>query len=150
MPSPDTVYVNYIAASPEKVWTALTDAAFTVQYFFGRRIESDWKVGSTVLYLKEDGRVDVQGRILVCDEPRLLSYTWRVMWLDEYRGLPEAIVTFQIDPLGDVVRLTMTESHPTAIDDKYLEGGRRGWPVILSGLKTLLETGRPLPEIRQA
>jgi len=65
---------------------------------------------------------------------------------EEYRHLPECIVTFQIDPLGDLVRLTMTESHPTPIDEKYLEGGRRGWPVILSGLKSLLETGRPLPK----
>ncbi len=149
MASPDTVYVNYIVATPEAVWAALTDPALTQQYFFGRRIESDWRAGSTVLYLKDDGRVDVQGKILVCDEPRLLSYTWRVMWLDEYRGLPEAIVTFRIEPLGDMVRLTMTEHHPTPIDDKYLEGGRRGWPMILSGLKTLLETGRPMPEIQE-
>jgi uncharacterized protein YndB with AHSA1/START domain len=150
MASPDTVYVSYIVASPEQVWAALTDPALTPQYFLGRRIESDWKVGSTVLYLKADGRVDVQGRVVVCDEPRLLSYTWRVMWLDEYRGLPEAIVTFQIDPIGDMVCLTMTESHPTPVDEKYLEGGRRGWPLILSGLKTLLETGRAMPEMRAA
>ena len=142
----ETIYTNYIAASPEKAWNALTDGAITPLYFFGRRIESDWKVGATVLYLKDDGRVDIQGRVLICDEPRLLSYTWRVMWLDEYRGLPEAIVTFQIDPLGEMIRLTMTEGHPTPIDEKYLEGGRRGWPLILSSLKSLLETGQPLPE----
>lgn len=138
-------YVVYIVASVQAVWDALTNGEQTRLYFFNRRIESDWKAGSQVLYLNPEGRVDVQGRVVVCDEPRLLSYSWRVMWLDEYRGLPEAIVTFQIDPLGDVVRLTMTESHPTPIDEKYLEGGRRGWPYALSGLKTLLETGRALP-----
>lgn len=147
MSTPDTTYVNYIVAPPEKVWAALTDGDITRQYFFGRRIESDWKAGSQVLYLKDDGRVDIQGRVIAVDEPRLLSYSWRVMWIEEYRMLPEAIVTFQIDPLGELVRLTMTESHPTPIDEKYVEGGRRGWPYVLSGLKTLLETDRPMPAL---
>jgi len=145
MPDQTITYVVYIVAPAERVWAALTQEEWTQQYFFGRRIESDWKAGSQVLYLNAEGRVDIQGRVILSDEPRLLSYTWRVMWLDEYRGLPEAIVTFQIDPLGDIVRLTMTEAHPTPIDDKYLDGGRRGWPYILSGLKTLLETGSALP-----
>jgi hypothetical protein len=60
--------------------------------------------------------------------------------------VPENLVTFQIDPLGEVVRLTMTESHQEPVEDKLLEGGRRSWPIILSGLKTLFETGRPLPK----
>lgn len=149
MADQDFTYVAYIFASPEQVWSALTQGDLTQQYFFGRRIESDWKAGAQVLYLNHDGRVDIQGRVIVCDEPRLLSYSWRVMWLDEYRGLPEAIVTFQIDPLGDVVRLTMTEAHPTPIDEHYLEGGRRGWPYIISSLKSLLESGRPLPALTQ-
>lgn len=69
-----------------------------------------------------------------------LSVTWHVEWLEEYRHLPENLVTFQLDPLGEVVRLTTTESHQEPMDEKILEGGRRGWPVILSGLKSLLET----------
>lgn len=84
--------------------------------------------------------------MLECDPPRRLSLTWHVEWHEDYRRLPEAIVTFQLDPLGDMVRLTMTQSHPEPIEEKYLEGGRRVWPVILSGLKSLLETGHPLPE----
>ena len=56
------------------------------------------------------------------------------------------IVTYQLDPLGKEIRLTMTESHPRPIDEKLLEDGRRGWPIILSGLKTFLETGKTLPE----
>ncbi|MBI2487128.1 MAG: SRPBCC domain-containing protein [Deltaproteobacteria bacterium] len=85
--------------------------------------------------------------MLECDPPRRLSVTWHLEWLEEYRhNLPEAIVTFELDPLGDVVRLTMSEFHPEPIEDKYLEGGRRGWPLILSGLKSLLETGRALPK----
>ena len=113
--------------------------------FFGRRVESDWKLGSSVRYWQEDGTLDVQGKVAKCDPPRLLSLTWHVEWMEEFRRLPDALVTFQIDKLGEVVRLTMTESHQIPMDDKTLEGGRRGWPVILSGLKSLLETGRALP-----
>lgn len=145
----DFTYVTYIVAPPDKVWAALTDGELTRRYFFGRKIESDWKAGSQVLYLHDSGRVDIQGKVIAVDEPRLLSYSWRVMWIEEYRLLPEAIVTFQIDPAGELVRLTMTESHPTPIDEKYVEGGRRGWPYVLSGLKTLLETGRQLPALNE-
>lgn len=145
----DFTYVTYIVAPPDKVWAALTDGEITRSYFFGRRIESDWKAGSQVLYLHDSGRVDIQGKVIAVDEPRLLSYSWRVMWIEEYRLLPEAIVTFQIDPVGELVRLTMTESHPTPIDEKYVEGGRRGWPYVLSGLKTLLETDRPMPMLAE-
>ena len=84
--------------------------------------------------------------MLQCEPERLLSVSWHVEWMEEMRHLPPCIVTYQIGPLGQVVRLTMIESHPEPIDEKCLEGGRRGWPIILSGLKTLLETGHPLPE----
>ncbi|SPE56719.1 Activator of Hsp90 ATPase 1 family protein (modular protein) [Verrucomicrobia bacterium] len=141
----ETVYVTYIVASPEKVWEALTLPVFSQEYFFGRRVKSDWKVGSQVTYYLSDGRVDVQGKVLQSEPPNLLSFTWHVEWHEEFRRLPETIVRFNIDSLGGFVRLTMTEQHPVTMDEKYLDGGRRGWPVILSGLKTLLETGHPLP-----
>jgi len=145
MTKPETVYVTYIAAKPEQVWQALTSGEFTKQYFFGRRMESDWKVGSPWTLWMEDGRVDCQGKVLESDPPRRLSMTWHVEWMEEFRRLPPGVVTFQLDALGDVVRLTVMESHHESIDEKYKEGGRRGWPVILCGLKSLLETGRPLP-----
>jgi len=140
---PSFVYVTYIAAPAEKVWRALTEGEFTRQYFFGRRIESDWKVGAAWALMMEDGRVDSGGKVLECDPPRRLAISWRVEWLEEFRKLPEAVVTFDIEPLGEAVRLTVTQlTQP--IDEKYLEGGRQGWPAILSGLKSLLETGKPL------
>jgi uncharacterized protein YndB with AHSA1/START domain len=137
---PKTSYVTYIVTTAEKLWAALTSAEFTRQYFFGRRIESDWKVGAIVRYWQEDGTLDVEGTILECEPPRRVSYTWRVMWIEEYRNLPPALVTFQLDSLGEVVRLTMTETHDESIQEELLEGGRKGRPVILSGLKSLLET----------
>ncbi|MBA3313480.1 MAG: SRPBCC family protein [Planctomycetota bacterium] len=145
MSKPVHVYVTYIATTPEKVWEALTSSEITPLYFFGRRVESDWKIGSPFRMWQEDGTLDVQGQVLECDPPRRLSVTWHVEWVEEVRHLPEVVVTYQIDPLGEVVRLTMTESHPTPVDEKYHEGGRRGWPVILSSLKSYLETGEPLP-----
>ena len=137
------VYVTYIAAPAEKVWRALTDGDITRQYFFGRRMKSDWKVGAEWALFMEDGRVDSGGKVLECQPPRRLAISWRVEWLEEFRKLPEAIVTFDVEPMGAVVRLTVTQL-TGAIDEKFLEGGRQGWPMILSGLKTLLETGKPL------
>ncbi len=81
--------------------------------------------------------------MLECDPPRRLVLSWRVEWLEEFRKLPEAVVTFDIEPAGEAVRLTVTQL-TAPIDEKYLEGGRQGWPAILSGLKSLLESGRPL------
>jgi uncharacterized protein YndB with AHSA1/START domain len=140
-----TVYVTYIASTPERVWAALTSSEFTTQYFFGRNVESDWKRGSKWLLRKPDGQVDVEGEVRESDPPRKLVLSWNVVWIEELKNLPESIVTYDIEPLGDgVVRLTMTEAHPTPIPTYLLEGGRTGWPMILSGLKSLLETGKAL------
>jgi uncharacterized protein YndB with AHSA1/START domain len=145
---PSSVFVIYIVTTAERLWEALTNGEITKQYFFGRRMESDWQLGSLFRLLMPDGRIDCQGKVLQSDPPRRLAVTWHVEWIDEMRHLPEAVVTFQIDALGDVVRLTVSEFHPEGSDPKYVEGGRRGWPIILSGLKSLLETGRPLPKFQ--
>ena len=141
---PKTVNVIYIAATPEKVWAALTSAEFTRQYFFGRSVEIEQKVGGSFILRMPDGRVDVEGKVVECDPPRRLSVTWRVMWIEEMRKLPECLVTYQIDALGEAVRLTMSEAHQWDVPEAVLAGGRQGWPVILSSLKSLLETGKPL------
>jgi uncharacterized protein YndB with AHSA1/START domain len=140
-----TVYVTYIASTPEKVWAALTSSEFTRQYFFGRSVESDWRQGSPWMLRKPDGTVDVHGIVRQSDTPRRLVVSWNVAGIPELRDLPECVVTYDIESLGDnAVRLTMTEAHPTPIPAYLLEGGRQGWPMILSGLKTLIETGMPL------
>jgi uncharacterized protein YndB with AHSA1/START domain len=141
---PKTVYVTYIAAPPEKVWAALTNAEFTRQYFFGRTVEIEQKVGGNFILRMPDGRVDVEGKVLECDPPRRLAVTWRVMWIEDMRKLPECLVTYEIEPLGEAVRLTMSESHQWEVPDEILAGGRMGWPLILSSLKSLLETGKPI------
>jgi uncharacterized protein YndB with AHSA1/START domain len=90
--------------------------------------------------------VDVRGKIVEADPPRKLVVTWIVESVEAFKNLPEAIVTYEIEPMGEVIRLTMTESHPAPIPEHLLEGGRTGWPIILCGLKSLLETG-PVPKI---
>src|SRR6201998_1735235 len=93
-----TVYVTYIATTPEKVWRALTSSDFTRQYFFGRSVESDWKKGSAWCLRMPDGRVDVKGEVRESDPPRKLVVTWNVDWIAE--KLPEAIVSYEIEQLG--------------------------------------------------
>jgi uncharacterized protein YndB with AHSA1/START domain len=143
---PSNVFVTYIVTTPEKLWAALTQGEITRQYFFGRRMQSDWKPGSPWKLLMEDGKIDCMGDVLECDPPRRLAISWRVEWHEEMRKLPPGKVTYQIDQLGDMVRLTISEFHHPSLDQKYVEGGRKGWPLITSGLKSLLETGHPLPK----
>ncbi|MGN6516773.1 MAG: SRPBCC family protein [Rhizomicrobium sp.] len=137
-----SVYVTYIATTPEKCWAALTQSEFSKQYFFGQIIESDWRQGGPIRYRMPDGSEHIQGEILACEPPRLLRFTWRIVGMAGLKHLPDAIVSYRIEDTGDgVIRLTMLEEHPTPIDERLLGGGRSGWPAILSGLKSLLETG---------
>lgn len=142
---PVHAYLSYIATTPEKLWSALTSSKLTRDYCFGRRIESDWNVGSPVVHRQPDGSLYASGRVLEYDPPRRLSYTWRWETSDDLRALPEIVLTFTTDVLGDVARLTMEEFHPTPFDLIHLENSRQTWPVIFSSLKSLLETGRSLP-----
>jgi len=141
---PKTVYVTYIASTPEKVWAALTSPEFTRQYFFGRTIEIEPKEDGGFVLRMPDGRVDVKGRVVEWNPPRRLSVTWTVDWNPQMRELPECLVTYDIEQAGDAVRLTMTEAHQWDVPDDLLAGGRMGWPAILSSLKSVLETGKPL------
>ena len=139
---PKTVYVIYIAATPEKVWQALTSAEFTRKYFWDRTIEIEPKPGGAFALRLPDGRVNVQGKVVDWEPPRRLSVTWKVGWPEDFRKLPECLVSYQIAQAGDAVRLTMTESHSWEVPEAILSGGKTGWPAVLSGLKSLLETGK--------
>jgi uncharacterized protein YndB with AHSA1/START domain len=141
---PNTVYVIYIAATPERVWQALTGSEFTRQYFGSFDIDVEARTGGAFRLLYPDGRVHMSGKVLDWSPPRRFSCTWIVESMPDFRELPECIVTYDIEPAGDAVRLTLTESHSWDVPEAILAGGRAGWPAILSGLKSLLETGRPL------
>ena len=141
---PKTVYVIYIASTPEKVWQALTDAAFTRQYFACFAVAVESKTGGVFRLLYPDGRTHVSGQVVEWSPPRRFSCTWLVEGMKDFGGLPECLVTYDIEPSGDAVRLTMTEAHSWDVPDTILAGGRQGWPAILSSLKSVLETGSPL------
>ena len=141
---PDLVYITFIRTTPQAVWDALTRTEFTRQFFFGRAIESDWKQGSRWRLVMEDGRTDVEGEVLESVAPKRLKVTWRVDWLEEARKLEPAIITYEIEPVGNVVKLTLTQHNPGPVPKKFVEAGKQGWAAILSSLKSLLETGKPL------
>jgi len=141
---PKTVYVTYIAATPEKVWQGLIDPAFTRQYFFGFAADIEPKQGGSFFLRYPDGRTHISGKVIEWSPPRRLSVTWLVEGIKEFAELPECLVTYDIELSGEAVRLTMTESHSWEVPEAILAGGRAGCPAILSSLKSVLETGKPL------
>jgi uncharacterized protein YndB with AHSA1/START domain len=141
---PATVYTIYIASTPEKVWQALTTAEFSTKYFSGFAVETGQKIGAPFIVRAPDGSVHIDGEVIEYDPPTKLTVTWNVNWPGLVEKLGTTLVTYDIAQAGDAVRLTMTEAHDRPISDDILEGGRQGWPAILSSLKSLLETGQPL------
>jgi uncharacterized protein YndB with AHSA1/START domain len=141
---PATVYTIYIAATPEKIWQALTSADFSRKYFFGNAVEIDPRVGGAYIMRTPDGALHISGEVIECVPPRKLTVTFNVNWPELIAKLGPTLVSYEIEPAGEAVRLTMTESHDRPLSDDILSGGREGWPAILSSLKSLLETGEPL------
>jgi uncharacterized protein YndB with AHSA1/START domain len=139
---PAFVYTIYIASTPEKVWEALTTAEFSRQYFSGFSVELEEKVGGAFRVLTPDGALHISGDVIACNPPRKLTVTWNVNWPGLAEKLGVTLVTYDIEQTGEAVRLTLTQAHDREMDDDILSGGRTGWPAILSGLKSVLETGK--------
>jgi uncharacterized protein YndB with AHSA1/START domain len=138
---PAIVYTIYIASTPEKVWQALTSAEFSRKYFFGNAVEVDLRVGGAYVVRTGDGALHISGEVIECDPPRKLTITFDVNWPALIEKLGSTLVTYEIEPVGEVVKLTLIQSHDRPLNDDILSGGRQGWPAILSGLKSVLETG---------
>jgi uncharacterized protein YndB with AHSA1/START domain len=141
---PKTVYVTYIDAPLEKVWRALIDPAFTKQYFFGFAIDVEPRAGGAFRLLAPDGSTHVSGEVLEWSPPHRLCVTWRVAGMKDFGELPECLVSYDVVQAGGCVQLTMMESHSWDVPEAILKGGQSGWPKILSSLKSVLETGKPL------
>ncbi len=158
---PSFVYTTYIQTTPERLWQALTEPAFTERYW-ELTIDTDWKLGSTVIWHTRGLSIADPEQVVVESDPcRRLSYTWHTFtpeWaasLDFTDGArvrlaaePRSKVTSEIEPLGDQVKLTV-------IHDDLEPGGltgsliSQGWPRVVANLKTLLETGDTLPDLQQ-
>ena len=148
MRKPEFIYVTYIETTPEKLWEALTSSEFSKRYWFGTEVRSDWNVGSPFA-LVTDGKTSDTGEILEADRPRRLSYTFKHELFEDMRDEPATKVVFTIEPHGKIVKLTVTHEG-FAEGSKLLGAISNGWPAILSGLKSLLETGKVLAVSRAA
>ncbi|KDF01410.1 ArsR family transcriptional regulator [Mycolicibacterium aromaticivorans JS19b1 = JCM 16368] len=139
---PDYVYTTYIHASAEQVWHALTDAELTAK-FWGHAQVSEWQVGGRVEHVRSDGSgiVDVAGTVMEVDPPRRLVFGFGEPSDDPTAA--ESIVTFEIEPFRDIVKLTVTHTNFQSPADRESVG--LGWPTVFANLKTLLETGDVLP-----
>jgi uncharacterized protein YndB with AHSA1/START domain/DNA-binding transcriptional ArsR family regulator len=155
-------YTTYINTTPERLWQALTDPAFTRRYW-GVTLESDWKVGSPMTWEQEGVKIADPAQVVLESEPyRRLAYSWHTFtrefadanglgdeFLSKVAGERRSKVTFEIEPLGRMVKLTV-------VHDDFDPGSTvremvsQGWPELLSSLKTLLETGETLPARTEA
>jgi uncharacterized protein YndB with AHSA1/START domain len=137
------VYVTFIATTPEKLWSALTEPEFTRQYWFGMHQESDWKAGSSWRLVFADGRVADAGEVIEADPPRRLILKWRNQFRPEIAAEGYSRCTMELEPVAGAVKLTIT--HTVDRDaSKFIEAVSGGWPQILSNLKSLLETGKAI------
>ena len=145
MKKPSHVYHVYIRTTPERLWQAITDGAITEQYFHGTRMEGEFTSGSPYRCFLRDGRLAVEGTVLEAEAPRRLLVTWHFLYDPELAAQPPSQVLWEIEPRGDVCLLTVTHDRLDELTSGHVsESG--GWPFILSNLKSLLETGRPLTE----
>jgi uncharacterized protein YndB with AHSA1/START domain len=142
MSKPEFVYTTFIRTTPEKLWHALTDREFTHRYWMDCVLTSDWKAGSRMT-MERDGEVKNECEILESDPPRRLSYSWRSIFDPDMRKEKPSRVTYEIEPRGDLVKLTVTHED-FAEDSRTLPSISSGWPMVLSSLKSILETGTPL------
>jgi uncharacterized protein YndB with AHSA1/START domain/DNA-binding transcriptional ArsR family regulator len=157
-PMNDFAYTTYIDTTPEKLWQALTDPAFTSRYW-GVSFETDWKKGSPMTWAERGAKTSDPEQVVLESEPhRILSYTWHTFTAEwaKANGIDEETlgklqresrskVTFTIEPHGKMVKLTVLhDGFDTG--STTLEMCSQGWPALLSSLKTLLETGSPLPQ----
>jgi uncharacterized protein YndB with AHSA1/START domain/DNA-binding transcriptional ArsR family regulator len=147
MSKPKFVYVTYIGTTPERLWDALTQGEFTKKYWYGRRIESDWQIGSPVRFFDGDSDdLTDSGVVLESDPPGRLAYTFQNEFDPEARKLGHSRVTFTIQAHQGMVKLTLI--HDELPTEEVAEGFREGWAPILSSLKTFLESGQPLPQLQ--
>jgi uncharacterized protein YndB with AHSA1/START domain len=138
----EKVFEIYIKTTPERLWEAITDPELRSQYTFGVRIESDWTPGSRYEASHPlAGTEFLEGENLEVDPPRRLVQSMDALWDDDVKAEGTSRITWEIEPVGDSCRLTVTHDQLREGANDQLYGG---WPMILSGLKTLLETGETL------
>ncbi len=139
----EKVFEIYIRTTPERLWEAVTDPEIRAKYNFGAGVTSDWKPGSRLEMGTLDGAGHLlgEGEVLEADPPRRLVHTMVALWGEDVKSEGTSRVTWDIEPIGDSCRLTLTHDQLRENGNDQIYGG---WPMILSGLKTWLETGELL------
>jgi len=158
MEKPEFVYTTYIKTTPQRLWQALTEPSFTARWW-QTTFETDWSVGSPMIWDNHGIIISDPAQIVLESDPfRRLAYTWHTFTPELRERIGEEVfaklaaerrsrVAFDLEPVGDMVKLTV-------VHDDFEPGStavtmvRNGWPVFLSSLKSLLETGEALPSTR--
>jgi uncharacterized protein YndB with AHSA1/START domain len=143
------IYRIFIRATPEQVWAGITDPAFIAQYFHGSRVTNEHRAGGQWLSTSPDGQ-DVwnDGEVLECDPPKRLVHTWTSMYNPETAKEPPSRVTWEIEPQDNgTCLLTLTHDRLERSPLTAVGVSGSGWMHVVSGLKTLLETGQPMDDV---
>jgi DNA-binding transcriptional ArsR family regulator len=138
----DKVYEIYIKTTPDKLWHAITDEEVRAKYQFGARVKSSFEKGASFEMTTPDGIPLGEGEIVETDPPRRLVQTMRALWGDDVKAEGFSRITWEIEPVGNdscLLKLTHDQLRDGANDQLF-----GGWPMILSGLKTWLESGELL------
>lgn len=142
MDKPVHIYKSYIRSTVEEVWDAIINPEKTVRYFYGTRVESDWEVGSPMDYFYPDGRQASAGQIISIDAPKRMEFTFHALWDEVLEAEGPAREVWALAEVNGMVELTVELYE---IGEKTLEDFKGGLPYIISGLKSLVETGEGLP-----
>lgn len=138
----EKIFEIYIKTTPERLWEAITDSGIRSNYQFGNTFEADWAPGGKFVMNNAKAQEPLgEGEILEVDPPRRLVQTMRALWGEDVKAEGTSKITWEIEPVGDSCHLTVTHSDLREGANDQLYGG---WPMILSGLKTWLETGEKL------
>jgi uncharacterized protein YndB with AHSA1/START domain len=143
------VYVSYIRTTPEKLWRALIEPEFTRQYWMATTHESEWKPGASWRIVFADGRIADSGEIVEIEPQRKLVLTWRHEIVPALTAEGYSRMTYELEQQGEAVKLTLTHEMDVPAS-KFIKAVSSGWPIILSSLKSLLETGESLEATRRS
>ena len=143
MNAPAHIYQVYIQCAPEAAWNAIVDGDTTVQYYYGTRVESSFEPGTPIRYTYADGSVAADGEIISCDAPKRLETTFHPRWDPELDELGAARMVWLVEEADGLTRVTV-ETWDIDRESKTYTEFSQGIPYIVSGMKSLLETGAPL------
>jgi uncharacterized protein YndB with AHSA1/START domain len=142
------VYRVFIKATPEQIWDAITKPEFIAKYFHGAHVDSTFEAGATYKsYSPDRSQLWVDAEIYESDPPRKLQHSWRSLYEVEAADEPPSRVTWEIEPSdAGTSLLTVTHDQLEASPKTAVSVSGAGWMLVISGLKTLLETGRPMQD----